>query len=727
MKKLCVLIIIIISVFPTTVHAQESWFWQYPKPQGNTLRDIFIFDQNTAISVGDLGTVIKTTDGGETWNVQHHVGGTSNSLNSVWFIDNYIGWMIDNHVVFKTTDGGDIWFEIYDGTECIPSHVHFIDENTGFVFGKTTEEGWGYGVCCKTMNGGKDWTCSRLPGRMALYRYSASFFMNFDTGWVVGDAFGPNVIYKTTDCGKTWVQKQVEPLVYGLQDIYFIDDKNGFIVGLFGAFLKTNDGGNTWHYQNLWEKYQKVEYQNFNSVFFTDSLNGWIVGPGFILETADGGEDWAEVENSEIIYNLFKVRFSGKNTGWIVGGDGEIYRTTDGGNNWISQREEKYTFSSIYFLEEDTGWAVGENGVIFHTTNGGENWIRQNVSEDLELSSVYALDDQNVFAVGAVVKGSWPAYSRNGVILRTINGGQSWERQVYDTLGIFSSIIFVNNATGWITAGNGILLKTIDSGYNWDLIDSGVSCTLKKIQFINETTGWIDGRLKTTDGGVNWVIQSNLASKNSFYFINADKGWLIGDNSKIFSTIDGGETWDPCSIPYKAHFFSVHFVDTANGWIAGFDYLNRRSIILKTNDGGETWIEQNGPNTGGLRNLFFINENTGWVVGDGIFKTTTGGFVSVDDHGESSNNAPGEIILFQNYPNPFNPSTTIHYQLSKAGFVSLKIYDLLGREVSTLVDKWQPEGDYKVDWDANGLHSSVYFCRLKVEEFIVTRKLIFVK
>ncbi len=67
-------------IFVKITLAQDGWFWQYPKPQGNTLHDIFIFDQNTAIAVGDLG---KTTDGGESWDVQHHAGGMTGSLGNV--------------------------------------------------------------------------------------------------------------------------------------------------------------------------------------------------------------------------------------------------------------------------------------------------------------------------------------------------------------------------------------------------------------------------------------------------------------------------------------------------------------------------------------------------------------------------------------------------------------------------------------------------------------------
>ncbi|MEO8167221.1 MAG: T9SS type A sorting domain-containing protein, partial [bacterium] len=88
---------------------------------------------------------------------------------------------------------------------------------------------------------------------------------------------------------------------------------------------------------------------------------------------------------------------------------------------------------------------------------------------------------------------------------------------------------------------------------------------------------------------------------------------------------------------------------------------------------------------------------------------------------------PKRTQLFGNYPNPFNPSTTITFDLSKAGFVSLKIYDILGREVSTLLNENSKAGRYSRVFDASQLSSGVYFYRLQAESFTQTRKLLFTK
>ena len=88
---------------------------------------------------------------------------------------------------------------------------------------------------------------------------------------------------------------------------------------------------------------------------------------------------------------------------------------------------------------------------------------------------------------------------------------------------------------------------------------------------------------------------------------------------------------------------------------------------------------------------------------------------------------PMTYKLEQNYPNPFNPTTEIRYQISEVSNVSLKVYDVLGREVRTLVNRKQGPGTYEVQFDASGLSSGVYFCGLRTKNYKAIRKMVVVK
>jgi hypothetical protein len=96
-----------------------------------------------------------------------------------------------------------------------------------------------------------------------------------------------------------------------------------------------------------------------------------------------------------------------------------------------------------------------------------------------------------------------------------------------------------------------------------------------------------------------------------------------------------------------------------------------------------------------------------------------------------NNNLPTTFSLFQNFPNPFNPSTTINYQIPKVGFVTLKVYDVLGREVALLVNEEKPAGSYRVNFDASSvkgeLSSGIYFYRISVGNYSSVKKMVLLK
>jgi len=271
MKKTIILLALYIFLFESMcgqISGNIDWFWQYPKPQGNTLNDIYIFNQDTAIAVGDLGTVIKTTNGGENWSVQHHAAGTSQDFTGVYFLDELIGWAVGGTALLKTEDGGNSWTEIQTNTPFAMRAVHFVDADTGIVVGND-------GIVLRTTDGGDNWDVKKIDdyigyGWLDVFDLYEITFTDEQTGWIVGSGYYGNQIYKTTDCGRTWQWNEqiIQPKAYfGFYDICFTDKNHGFITGHGGSFIKTTDGGTTWQYQNLWEKYQKEKYQYFYSIF----------------------------------------------------------------------------------------------------------------------------------------------------------------------------------------------------------------------------------------------------------------------------------------------------------------------------------------------------------------------------------------------------------------------------------------------------------------------------
>jgi hypothetical protein len=201
----------------------------------------------------------------------------------------------------------------------------------------------------------------------------------------------------------------------------------------------------------------------------------------------------------------------------------------------------------------------------------------------------------------------------------------------------------------------------------------------------------------------------------------------IFQQGELFKTTDGGISWNEMENyrsfgGYYPIFNSVHFSDRNNGWIVSND-----GFILSTTNGGDSWTAQSPAGQCTLHSTFFLDNNSGWVVGSGgtVLKTRIENINSVNDkdHGQLART----FGLSQNYPNPFNPSTIITFSLPTRSFVSLKVFDGLGREIGILVNKELVAGTYTVKWNASGMASGVYFYRLHAGTFTESKKLILLR
>jgi hypothetical protein len=170
---------------------------------------------------------------------------------------------------------------------------------------------------------------------------------------------------------------------------------------------------------------------------------------------------------------------------------------------------------------------------------------------------------------------------------------------------------------------------------------------------------------------------------------------------------------------------AVSFTDANNGTATG-----DVGTILRTTNSGATWVAQSSGTTALLYGVSFTDAKNGTAVGAGgtILRTTNGGWTtSIDERDIADAHLPSSFLLEQNYPNPFNPTTVIKYQLPANNFVTLKVYDIFGRELQTLVHERKNAGTHTVTFNAAGLPSGVYFCRMLTDDFSQTRRLLLLK
>lgn len=415
----------------------------------------------------------------------------------------------------------------------------------------------------------------------------------------------------------------------------------------------------------------------------------------------------------------------------------------------------------VQFVSSTEGWISGEGGNLLHTTNAGVNW---NVVTPFPNDTVFSFADPSFnmcfinSTTGWIMKTPGHDFSdaHGAIIYKTTDGGNSWEKIVLsqDAGVIGAQVQFVDALNGWASIFSfqetGYLYRTIDGGDIWNLVGTlGITDETSMFYFVDTNIGWMtyinDSPTlfkieKTTDGGSTWNLQysdntvngDTLHSSGAMQFTDSNNGWVVGPNGRILKTTNGGTNWELLTnsgLSIYASSKCLFFLTPSIGWIGtGIHVPNQPSfhIVIHTTDGGNSWTQESLPtwlSDNSIFSIFFINEQNGWMIGDyGVIGKYTG-ITGVEDN----RNIPVEFSLSQNYPNPFNPSTKIQYSISSQQNVTLKVYNILGKEVATLVNEEKPAGTYEVFFNGSNLSSGIYFYKLQSGSFVETRKLTLLK
>jgi len=375
--------------------------------------------------------------------------------------------------------------------------------------------------------------------------------------------------------------------------------------------------------------------------------------------------------------------------------------------------------------------AINSNGDIFagtwgsgvhRSTDNGDSWIQIISDFPRAYVSSFAINSN-----GDIFAGYHTTLSFGGEgVYRSTDNGDNWT-QIMTELSVESLVI--NSLNGDVFTGtryDGVYRST-DNGDNWTETNNGLTNLDVHCLAINSSgdifAGTEDGVYRSKDDGDNWTQMNNGLTDNHVrcLTINSNGDIFAGSNHGFFRSMDNGDNWTDNWTIWELNNFHVDCLAiNSNG-----------DIFIGTWEGGLLCITDNGDNlvqiNSGLDlpiSSLTINSNGYIFAGtkNGVFRSinTT---VSV----EEENSLPSEFTLEQNYPNPFNPSTTFKYEIPKESYVTLKVYDILGREIKTLINKEQPVSNYEVEFNATELTSGIYFYRIIAGDFVETKKMILMK
>jgi photosystem II stability/assembly factor-like uncharacterized protein len=605
--------------------------------------------------------------------------------------------------IYLTVNGGSSWKLVKSGYF---RDMEYKPGNGNVVYAGTDYSGEIY----RSMNAGANWTklTSGLPIRPGVEACRVAIGVSpADSNYVYAlyGAASFAGLYRSTDGGNTWSLRSSTPNILGYADdgsspggqssydmCMAISETDPNVIFTGGINLwKSIDGGATW--ARLTSSSSFPVHVDQHDIYIVSGTNVlYSANDGGLYRSMDSGISWSWIGNGLQITQFYRLGLSLIDSSFIIGGCQDNGTKIRDANQWKEVAGGDGMECLVDYSNSNIVYASTQFGALKRSTNRGSTWtgINSGIDERGAWTAPFVINPLNPQTLYVGLKNVW----------KSTNRGTLWSKISNFPAEDLSILAVAPSDSNCIYAGTGYtLLRTTDGGAAWTS-----TAPSAPYQYMTGVA------IHSSDPAKIWVTYSGY-----------------GEGNKVFASTNGGGDWTNVSgsLPNVPVNCIVYQHNTADRIFVGTD------IGVYYRDGTVSdWQDYNVnlPNVviDDLEIQYSIGQIRVATYGRGIWESPVelGSAVTVKS---ATKDLPGEFMLQQNHPNPFNPSTTFTYELPNSSVVRLSVYDMLGREVSTLVNGDQDAGYHEVRFDGSNLPTGVYFYRMQAGSYVETKKLLLIR
>lgn len=585
-------IILILFIFQEYFYSQTKIEWLTSNPTGKELFNLSVVDDSILCVVGNSGLFSRSEDYGKSWITIKIFPEPSPQIRRIVFFNKLEGVLLgerfeaENSEIYYTTDGGLSWNKSDFNYNVHLNDMLFTDKDNGIAVGydeiyitgnkgKSWEQhkliyGYKYnsikkmanknliiaggefvsygtrfqppvvkGIILISTDKGSTWKrINEFNNEMVQYAYQIGENNFIASCLQLTNTSGSiKSIYKSTDSGLTWNKKNSEFNYHTITDIAFSSSTDGMISFSSGIYL-THDGGETWQIEYLdGSRVNSILHYSNNIIYSTG---------GAIRKSLDSGKTWTYLTPTLKPYGIIEL-IDEKNIYQISGS--AVWKSTDSAKTWINKWNNPYIYNlcGSSFINSDYGYVINLTGEIYKTLNGGNSWQQQVYSPTIYLWNIKMYDSNNGVIVGN--RKDLPD-SQNGAALYTNDGGKNWNRATIQSALLYS-VDYADQNIWFASSSEGTIYKSIDGGKIWDLNFKLGKSYLSQICFATKDIGYAGGSngvlLKTINQGKHWELVNLNLSEDDYItgikFYGELFGVIITSKGKMFTTVDGGINW----------------------------------------------------------------------------------------------------------------------------------------------------------------------------------------